>query len=131
MKKLFFSVRKPQEDEEIEILTEPETSSTLSSTLPAVEETPSTRLPDELRELTLPSSTVVSSTVITGHPECDAQTLNRPHEDDCRKFYVCQNGPDGPQYMEETCEGPMLYNPHTFSCDRVEVVYAARPECGK
>lgn len=79
------------------------------------------------------TSTSIYNIVITGKPGlgCDPNTPNTPHESDCHKFYVCKNGPNGPEYVEQTCGDSMMYNPKTLTCDHIDAVTSIRPECGE
>lgn len=68
--------------------------------------------------------------IITSKPECNPETPNQPDELDCHKFFICHNGPNGPEYIEQTCGLSMLFNTETRRCDKKETVESIRPECG-
>lgn len=68
--------------------------------------------------------------VITSKPQCSPETPNQPDETDCHSFYVCHNGPNGPEYIEQTCGKSMMFNTVSKKCDDPKVVISIRSECG-
>ncbi|KAJ3643777.1 hypothetical protein Zmor_026489 [Zophobas morio] len=69
-----------------------------------------------------PSTTIVPSV-------CDPIKPHKEHPTDCHIYYQCEEGIDGPKFVEKTCGETMYFNPVTMVCDWPYAVEEIKPEC--
>ncbi|XP_046603352.1 hemocytin isoform X1 [Neodiprion virginianus] len=78
---------------------------------------------------TRPQTTTYESTNITKYLPCDLAKPYQAHPRDCRAFFQCAPGSDGPELVEKWCGPGTLYNPISQVCDWPSVVILQKPEC--